>query len=217
MKDLNLNKRNIPPVTINRLCLYHRCLEKITEQKDSLLSPYISSSEISHLTGINPAQIRKDLAYFGQFGLRGIGYPVQKLQLELERILGLDKVWSVIIVGAGNLGSALLGYEGFKRRGFLIKAIFDRDQTKIGRRIHGLRVNSINQMEEFIKKEHIDIGILVVPAESAQEVANIMVKSGIKAIINFAPLRLSLPSKIKVNNVDLSIEFEGLTYHLKMC
>ncbi len=217
MKDLNLNKRSIPPVTINRLCLYHRCLEKITEQKDSLFSPYISSSEISHLTGINPAQIRKDLAYFGEFGLRGIGYPARELQLELKKILGLDKVWSVIIVGAGNLGSALLGYEGFKRRGFLIKAIFDRDRSKIGRRIHNLRISSIDKMEEFIKEEHIDIGILVVPAESAQEVANIMVKSGIKAIINFAPLRLSLPPEIKVNNVDLSIEFEGLTYHLKMC
>ncbi len=182
-----------------------------------MLSPYISSSEIARLTGINSFQVRKDLAYFGQFGLRGTGYPIRELHQELKKILGLDKFWTVIIAGAGNLGTALLGYEGFKKRGFLIKGIFDRDPFKIGKKIGNTRVSNISRMREFIKKENIDIGILVVTAESAQEVADKMVEGGIKAIINFTPVRLSLPSAIKINNVDLSLEFEGLTYYLNLC
>jgi len=217
MKDTNLSKRSIPSVTISRICLYHRCLEKIIEQEISLLSPYISSSEIARLTGINSFQVRKDLTYFGQFGLRGTGYPIRELHQELKKILGLDKFWKVIIAGAGNLGTALLGYEGFKKRGFLIKGIFDRDPFKIGKKIGNIRVSNISRMREFIKKENIDIGILVVTAESAQEVADKMVEGGIKAIINFTPVHLSLPSAIKINNVDLSLEFEGLTYYLNLC
>jgi len=214
---MSLTKKNIPSVTINRLCIYHRCLEKIIKVEGKKESIFISSSKIAAMTGINPAQIRKDLAYFGEFGKRGIGYPVLNLVKELENILGLDRKWSVIIAGAGNLGKALVRYKGFQKRGFLIKGIFDKDHFKIGKKIGHIFVYDIEQMEKFIKTENIDIGILVVPAESAQEVADKMVKGGIKAILNFAPLRLTLPPEVKIHNVDLSFEFEGLTYYLNLC
>lgn len=209
-----MKKRNIPSVTVNRLCIYHRCLEKIIKAEDKKEPLFISSSEISTLTGINSAQIRKDLAYFGQFGKRGIGYLAINLVKELEKILGLDKQWSAIIVGAGNLGKALARYEGFRNRGFLIKGIFDKDPLKIGKKIGNISIYDIKEMEKFIRDKSIDIGLLVVPAEFAQEVADKMVAGGIKAILNFAPLRLSLPPEVRIHNVDLSLEFEGLTYYL---
>lgn len=214
---MSLTKKNIPTVTINRLCIYHRCLEKIIETEGKNESIFISSSEIAAMTGINSAQIRKDLAYFGEFGKRGIGYPVISLVRELEKILGLDKKWSVIIVGAGNLGKALVRYRGFQNRGFLIKGIFDKDPLKIGKKIGHISIYDIKELEKFIRDENIDIGVLVVPAEFAQEVADKMVAGGIKAILNFAPLRLTLPPEVKIHNVDLSFEFEGLTYYLNLC
>jgi redox-sensing transcriptional repressor len=211
-----LKRKNIPSITINRLCIYHRCLEKIIEAEGKKESIFISSSEIAAITGINSTQIRKDLTYFGEFGKRGIGYPVINLVRELEKILGLDKKWSVIIVGAGNLGKALARYRGFQNRGFLIKGIFDKDPLKIGKKIGHISIYDIKELEKFIRDKNIDIGVLVVPAEFAQEVADKMVAGGIKAILNFAPTHLILPSEIKLQNVDLSIEFAGLTYYLSL-
>jgi len=129
-----LKRKNIPSVTINRLSIYHRCLEKLIENINKRKPKYISSSEIAQMTGINSTQIRKDLAYFGEFGKRGIGYPLIDLSRELEKILGLDKKWSVIIAGAGNLGKALVNYKGFQKRGFTIKGIFDNNPSKIGKK-----------------------------------------------------------------------------------
>ena len=209
-----MKKRNIPSVTVNRLCIYHRCLENIIKTEDKKEPLFISSSEISALTGINSAQIRKDLAYFGQFGKRGIGYLAINLVKELEKILGLDKKWSAIIVGAGNLGKALARYRGFRNRGFLIKGIFENDPLKIGKKIGHISIYDIKEVEKFIRDKNIDIGVLVVPAEFAQEVADKMVAGGIKAILNFASLRLSLSSEVRIHNVDLSLEFEELTYYL---
>jgi redox-sensing transcriptional repressor len=209
-----LKRKNIPSVTINRLSIYHRCLEKIIENIDKKKPKYISSSEIAEMTGINPAQIRKDLAYFGEFGKRGIGYPVIDLGKELKKILGLDKKWSVIIAGAGNLGKALVKYKGFQKKGFIIKGIFDDSPLKIGKKLDHIFIYNIKEIEKFIQVENINIGILVVPADSAQEVADKMVAGGIKAILNFAPIHIVLPPEIKIHNVDLSIEFEGLTYYL---
>jgi len=207
-----LKKKNIPSVTINRLSIYHRCLEKITEKEKGL--EIISSFKIAEMTGINSAQIRKDLAYFGEFGKRGIGYPLIDLSRELKKILGLDRKWSVIIAGTGNLGKALVKYKGFKRRGFIIKGIFDNNPSKIGKRFGHIFIYDIKEMEKFIQTENINIGVLVVPADSAQEMADKMVRGGIKAILNFAPVHIILPPGIKIHNVDLSIEFEGLTYYL---
>jgi len=209
-----LKRKNIPSVTINRLSIYHRCLEKLIENVDKRKPKYISSSEIAEITGINPAQVRKDLAYFGEFGKRGIGYPLIDLVRELKKILGLDKKWSVIVAGAGNLGKALVKYKGFHKKGFVIKGIFDNNLSKIGKKLGHIFIYDIKEMEKFIQAENVNIGILVVPADSAQEVADKMVTGGIKAILNFAPIHIVLPPEIKIHNVDLSIEFEGLTYYL---
>jgi len=211
-----LKRKNIPSVTINRLSIYHRCLEKILETEKGEELNIISSFKIAEMTGINSAQIRKDLAYFGEFGKRGIGYPLIDLSRELKKILGLDKKWSVIIAGAGNLGKALVKYKGFQKRGFIIKGIFDNNPSKIGKRLDHIFIYDIKEIEKFIQAENINIGILVVPADSAQEVADKMVAGGIKAILNFAPVHIVLPPEIKIHNVDLSIEFEGLTYYLNL-
>ncbi len=207
-----MKKKNIPSITINRLSIYHRCLEKITEKGKGL--EIISSFKITEMTGINSAQIRKDLAYFGEFGKRGLGYPVIDLSRELKKILGLDKKWPVIIAGAGNLGKALVRYKGFQKRGFTIKGIFDNNPSKIGKKLGHIFIYDIKEIEKFIQAENINIGILVIPADSAQEVADKMVAGGIKAILNFAPIHIIVPPEIKIHNVDLSIEFEGLTYYL---
>ena len=209
---MSLKKKSIPSITINRLSIYHRCLEKITEKEKGL--EVISSFKIAEITGINSAQIRKDLAYFGEFGKRGIGYPIIDLEKELKKILGLDKKWSVIIAGAGNLGKALVKYKGFQKRGFIIKGIFDNNPSKIGKKLSHIFIYDIKEVKKFIQAENINIGILVVPADSAQEVADKMVAGGVRAILNFAPVHIILPPEIKIHNVDLSIEFEGLTYYL---
>jgi redox-sensing transcriptional repressor len=211
-----LKRKSIPHITINRLSIYYRCLEKIIEAENKKDRYIISSSKIAEMTGINSAQIRKDLAYFGQFGKRGLGYNIKNLHIELRKILGLDKRWSVIIAGAGNLGRALVNYRGFKKRGFIIKGIFDNNPLNIGKKLDYVYIYDIEEMEKFITKKNIMIGVLTVPANSAQEVANKMVKSGIRAILNFAPTHLILPPEIKLYNVDLSIEFEGLTYYLSI-
>ena len=209
-----MKRKNIPSVTINRLSIYHRCLEKLIENIDKRKPKYISSSKIAEMTGINSAQIRKDLAYFGEFGKRGIGYPLIDLIRELKKILGLDRKWSVIIAGAGNLGKALVKYKGFQKRGFIIKGIFDNSSLKIGKKLGHIFIYDIKEIEKFIQVEKINIGIIVVPADSAQEVADKMVAGGIKAILNFAPIHITLPPEIEIHNVDLSIELEGLTYYL---
>ena len=209
-----MKNKNIPSIAINRLSIYHRCLEKILETEKGKELEFISSSKIAEITGINSAQIRKDLAYFGEFGRRGLGYPLIDLNRELKKILGLDKDWSVVIAGAGNLGKALVKYKGFQKRGFIIKGIFDSNPSKIGKKLDHIFIYDIKEVEKFIQAENINIGILVVPADSAQEVADKMVAGGIKAILNFAPVHIVLPPEIKIHNVDLSIEFEGLTYYL---
>lgn len=209
-----MKKKSIPSITINRLSIYHRCLEKILETERGEELKIVSSFKIAEMTGINSAQIRKDLAYFGEFGKRGLGYPVTDLSKELKKILGLDKKWSVIIAGAGNLGKALVKYKGFQKRGFIIKGIFDNNPLKIGKRLGHIFIYNIKEIEKFIRTENISIGIIVVSADSAQEVADKMAIGGIKAILNFAPVHIFLPPEIKIHNVDLSIEFEGLTYYL---
>lgn len=211
-----MKNKSIPAIAINRLSIYHRCLEKILETEKGKELEFISSSKIAEITGINSAQIRKDLAYFGEFGKRGRGYPLINFSRELKKILGLDKKWSVIIAGAGNLGKALVNYRGFLKKGFIIKGIFDNNPSKIGKKLGHIFIYDIKEMEKFIKTKNINIGILVVPADSAQEVADKMVVGGIKAILNFAPIHIDLPPEIKIHNVDLSVEFEGLTYYLNL-
>ena len=159
---------------------------------------------------MNSAQVRKDLAYFGEFGIRGIGYDTTNLRVEIQRILGLDREWRVVLVGFGNLGSALFHYRGFARQGFRIAAIVDDDPAKVGRAVNGLSIQALAELPRVVKAEAIQIGVVAVPAEAAQGVADRLVAAGVRAILNFAPSRVKVPKDVRLQNVDLSIELENL-------
>jgi len=211
IKQVNMK---IPPIAINRLSIYYRCLERLVETQEGRNLKTISSDKISLITGINSTQVRKDLAYFGEFGKRGIGYPIAHLSEALRKILGFDRKLNILIIGAGNLGKALVDYKGFKRRGFLVKGIFDNNPQKIGKAINDIFIYNIEDMEKYIEKWDIKIVAVAVPADSAQEIVNRIIDSGIKSILNFAPICLQVPNGIRINNVDLSIELERLSYYL---
>jgi redox-sensing transcriptional repressor len=200
----------IPEMTIRRLSVYTRCLLQLEE--DGVKT--ISSQELAERFSLNSAQVRKDLAYFGEFGVRGIGYYVSGLKAELQRILGLDREWAVALVGFGNLGSALYHYKGFGRQGFRIAVVIDDDPAKIGREIDGVPVVSGRDMGREIKVRGIQIAIVAVPPEAAQTVTDQLVAAGIKAILNFAPTRLRVGRDVRLKNVDLSIELETLSFYL---
>jgi redox-sensing transcriptional repressor len=200
----------IPEMTIRRLSVYTRCLQQLEE--DGVKT--VSSQELAERFNLNSAQVRKDLAYFGEFGVRGIGYYVAGLKAELQKILGLDREWAVALVGFGNLGSALLHYKGFARQGFRIAAIFDDDPAKVGREVGGVRVLASGELGHEVKARGIQIAIVAVPPEAAQAVTDQLVEAGIKAILNFAPSRLRAPRDARLKHVDLSIELETLSFYL---
>jgi len=200
----------IPEMTIRRLSVYTRCLQQLEE--DGVRT--VSSQELAERFNLNSAQVRKDLAYFGEFGVRGIGYYVAGLKAELQKILGLDREWSVALVGFGNLGSALFNYRGFARQGFRIAAVFDADPAKIGRDVGGAPVLSSADLAREVKARGIQIAIVAVPPEAAQTVTDQLAEAGIKAILNFAPARLRAPRDTRLKHVDLSIELETLSFYL---
>jgi len=200
----------VPEATVTRLSVYSRFLERLDRNGVTT----VSSGEIAEGVGVSPAQVRKDLAYFGEFGTRGVGYNVKDLMRYTKKILGLDQSWGLVLVGAGNLGFALCTYKGFNSRGFSIVGVFDNDLTKIGKKIAELEVLPTEKMPEVIKKYNARIGIIAVPPRAAQEVANLMVKNGLEAILNFAPVALNLPEGIELRNVDLSVKLEILTFNL---
>ncbi len=200
----------IPEMTVRRLSVYTRCLQQLEE--DGIKT--ISSQELAERFNLNSAQVRKDLAYFGEFGVRGVGYYVSGLKAELQKILGLDRGWHVALVGFGNLGSALYNYRGFARQGFHIFAIFDEDPAKTGRTADGIPILLLKDLPREVKARNIQIGIVAVPAETAQAVTDRLVSSGVKAILNFAPTRLRVPKDVRLKNVDLSIELETLSFAL---
>ena len=197
-------------MTIRRLSLYTRCLAQLEE--DGIKT--ISSQGFAERFQLNSAQVRKDLAYFGEFGVRGIGYYVSSLRAELQKILGLDREWRVALVGFGNLGSALFRYRGFAREGFRVAAIVDDDPAKLGRTANGLAILPLAELPRAVKQSGIQIGVIAVPAEAAQLVADRLVAAGVRAILNFAPARLRVPREVRLQNVDLSIELENLSFHL---
>ena len=197
-------------MTIHRLSVYTRCLLQLEE--DGVKT--ISSQEMADRFNLNSAQVRKDLAYFGEFGVRGIGYYVAGLKGELQRILGLDRRWPVVLVGFGNLGSALFHYKGFGRQGFHIAAIVDDDPAKVAREVDSVPVVASRDLARETKARGIQIAIVAVPAESAQAVTDQLVGAGIRAILNFAPARLKVPREVRLQNVDLSIELETLSFYL---
>ncbi len=198
----------IPEITVERLSIYLRAIKKF--QGDEILS----SQGLAELVGTSDGQVRKDLAYFGEFGVPGQGYKVGKLREEISHILGLDKNQRIALVGVGKLGSALLGYPGFKAKGFKIKAAFDNDPSKVGKTWQGVTIQNVQKIPRVISQEKIDIGIIATPAPTTQEVANRLVEGGVKGILNFAPTRIVVPGYVKLKNVDLAIQLEGLSYFL---
>lgn len=206
-----LKEMKIPEATVSRLSVYSRYLTEV--EKQNIVN--ISSGEIAEGMGGTPAQVRKDLAYFGEFGTRGVGYNVKQLNQEIMNILGLTKRWNVILIGAGNLGSALSQYRGFRERGFQIIGVFDNDLNKVGLKLNGLPIYAVNQMADFIENNDVAIGIIAVPAEYAQDIADILVETKIKGILNFAPVVLTIPDNVEVRNVDLTVNLEVLTYNIE--
>jgi len=200
--------KKIPSNVIPRLSLYYRSI--LEARKD-----FLSSEEISKITYFSASQIRKDLAYFGQFGIPSRGYDTKKLKKVIERILGLDRKWEVVLVGVGNLGSALLSYKGFSQQGFYIRYAFDKDKRKIGKRVGSVLVRDIDELERVLKKKKVSLAILAVPKEKVQSIVERLVNCGIKAILNFAPIRPYVPKGVIILNIDLSIELERLAYFLK--
>ena len=197
-------------MTVRRLSVYTRCLLQLEE--DGVKT--VSSQELAERFNLNSAQVRKDLAYFGEFGVRGIGYYVAGLKNELQRILGLNRAWPVVLVGFGNLGSALFHYRGFGTQGFKIAAIVDDDPAKLGREVDGVPIIASRELAREARARGVHIAIVAVPAESAQIVADQVVAAGIKAILNFAPARIKVPRDVRLTNVDLSIELETLSFYL---
>ncbi|MET0485852.1 MAG: redox-sensing transcriptional repressor Rex [Candidatus Rokuibacteriota bacterium] len=210
MARSNYRLPKIPEMTIRRLSVYTRCLLQLEE--DGVRT--VSSQELAERFNLNSAQVRKDLAYFGEFGVRGIGYYVAGLKAELQRILGLDREWAVALVGFGNLGSALFHYKGFSRQGFRIAVVIDDDPAKAGRDVDSVPIVSSRDMARELKTRGIQVAIVAVPVESAQAVTDQLVAAGIKAVLNFAPTRLRVGREVRLKNVDLSIELETLSFYL---
>lgn len=202
--------KRIADSTVRRLSAYLRFLEDFEHRGLTT----ISSEELAKRGGTTSAQVRKDLSFFGSFGKRGLGYSVPELAGRLREILGLGKEWRVIIVGAGKIGGALAQYRGFRQRGFNILAAYDRNPDKIGRRLDGIPVRDIAQLESDIHREHPDIVVLTVPGEEAQGVVDRVVSAGVKGILNFAPTQLHAPADVSVKTVNMAMELEGLSFAL---
>jgi redox-sensing transcriptional repressor len=205
------NRPEIPRKTIYRLSVYLRCLARL---KDNNIQT-VSSEALAKVAGVKPTQLRKDLAYFGQFGTRGLGYDVAELSKMISDELGTTSLQPVILVGVGNLGLALLSYRGFEKEGFEIVAAFDaepkrRRDTKISQPILGM-----DELAIFVREQAVKMAILTVPAAAAQSVANQMIQAGITGILNFSPIVLTVPEEVMVNNVNLAIELENLSYFIQ--
>jgi redox-sensing transcriptional repressor len=201
----------VSELTAGRLSVYLRCLNEL----DAAGVKTISSKALAEQFHLNAPQIRKDLAYFGEFGVRGVGYYVKELRRHLRAILGLDRAVRVAILGAGNLGLALADYAGFRQEGFEIVALFDSERAKIGRRSRaGVRIHSIAEFRQRVKRDAINIAVVAVPAASAQTVVNTAVQAGIRAILNFSPGSLKVPPGVKLKNVDLTVSMESLSFFL---
>ncbi|MDO8747559.1 MAG: redox-sensing transcriptional repressor Rex [Candidatus Omnitrophota bacterium] len=197
--------------TISRMSLYLRALQELSQTQ---ASPTISSLGLSKELNISPDQLRRDLWYFGQFGRRGVGYSIDSLKNKISEILGLNKRWNICICGAGNLGSALLAYKGFKEQNLNISACFDADPKKIYKKKGGITIYPLEDMKKIIRSSCIEIAIIAAPVNAAQAIVDRLVSCDIKAILNFAPVKLSVPPKVKLRNVDLSTELFNLTYFL---
>lgn len=202
-------RNNVPQATVSRLPVYLRCLGELTKQSQTC-----SSEAIANLAGVNAAQVRKDLSYLGTHGVRGVGYNVDDLRVQIRQALGLDAGYIVVIVGAGNLGSALSNYDGFSRWGFKVAALIDNDPAKVGQHVAGLTVQPFGDLEQIVADRGVAIGVIATPVEHAQSVADRLAAAGIRSILNFAPTVLNVPPHVHVRRVDLSSELQILSYHM---
>jgi redox-sensing transcriptional repressor len=201
----------VSELTTNRLSVYLRCLNQL----ESAGVRTISSQALAEQFRLNAAQIRKDLAYFGEFGIRGVGYYVRDLKRHLRAILGLDRKLRVAIIGAGNLGLALADYPGFRQEGFEIRALFDNLSAKVGQQSRGgVTIYDIHDLKKLARRDRIKIAVIAVPADSAQRVVDLVVRSGIKAVLNFSPGTLQVPEDVKLKSVDLTVSLESLSFYL---
>jgi redox-sensing transcriptional repressor len=205
-----MNPLAIPEIVIRRLPLYLRALDLLLDEGQTVTS----SQELGDRLGISSTQIRKDLSYFGEFGKQGTGYDIRYLRDQLRQILQVDRCWNLVLVGAGNLGRAILRYSGFEEGGFSVVAILDKDKRKIGRQVGKLKVLDTARLPEVIKEHRIQIAMIAVPASQAQEVANELVSAGVKAILSYAPITLTLPEHVRVQYIDPVVGLQSMAYHL---
>ena len=205
------HRPEIPRKTIYRLSTYLRCLARLKEKELQT----VSSEALAKVAGVKPTQLRKDLAYFGTFGTRGLGYDVAELSRRIADELGTSRLQPVILVGVGNLGLALLSYRGFEKEGFEIVAAFDAEPDRPRDKKLPVTLFGMDDLPAFVRKHGVRMAILTVPAEAAQEVTNQLIQSGIAGILNFSPIVLSVPEDVMVNNVNLAIELENLSYFIQ--
>ena len=201
----------VPRVVVSRLPLYYRVLSLFEEEKKAV----VSSQELGARLQLTPAQIRKDLSYFGRFGKQGKGYNVKRLFQEMRKILGLDREWGMAVVGVGKLGRALLGYGAFPAQGFRIVAAFDNDPAKVGRKLGNVTVQEIAELSSALAGKRIHIGIVAVPPSEAQAVINQLISYGVRAILNYAPSHTQVPDGIQLRDVDPVMALQGMTFYLK--
>lgn len=203
--------KDIPKGVSRRLSLYLRRLERLKLAGRNT----VSSADLGSALGLRAAQVRKDLAYFGQFGSAGVGYRVEHLIPEIRKILGTDKMWPVGLIGLGNLGAALIKYAGFEQRGFRIDAIFDNDPNVVGSEVRpGLNVEHVDGLARVFEERGLKLAILAVPPSAAQQIADVLVTVGVRGILNFAPLTLAVPASVHISNVDLAVQLEQLSFLL---
>ena len=200
----------ISKATIDRLPLYFRTLRLVQDEGIDV----ISSDELGRRLGITPEQLRKDLASFGQFGKKGVGYYVNELKHNVGGILGLDNHWNIAVIGIGHLGAALANYQNFVSLGFNLVALFDQDPKVIGTVQNHVKVEDVRELAQIVRERHVDIGIIAVPAAFAQEVADQLVTAGVKGIWNFAPIKMQVPDSMHIVNEDLSIGLSRLSYYI---
>jgi redox-sensing transcriptional repressor len=200
----------IPEVVISRLPVYYRLLTRIQAEGRTV----ISSQELGDALGVTPAQIRKDLSYFGRFGKQGRGYSVQRLTEELRKILGLERRWKMVLVGVGRLGRAIASYHGFEPQGFDVIALYDADQSVVGSEVSGHIVRDAALLESEVRANTPEIGVVAVPAEYAQTVIDTLVRGGVKAILSYAPRAVQVPRGVELRQVDPVISLQSITYHL---
>ena len=206
---MDRSRRRIPEATVARLPVYLRTLLQL--QEDAV--PTISSERLAEMAGVNAAKVRKDLSHLGSYGTRGVGYDVEFLLFQISRELGLTSDWQVVIVGIGNLGAALANYGGFGERGFPVGALVDADPEKVGTVVAGHRIHSLDELPELVRTRHLAIGVIATPATGAQDVADRLVDSGVRSILNFAPTVVVVPDDVSMRKVDLALELQVLSFY----